>query len=103
MSENQNVQKLPYDIRYEKPAEKFFCKHEDVRSDYEAAIYELFLGKHPEKVNLKTIGGKKSTYYRIRIGDWRVIYKTVKDTIIVINTLLAGPRGDIYKKMGGLK
>ena len=100
MAENS---KLPYDIKYKKPAEKFFRKHEDVRAQYESAIHELFLGKHPEKVDRKTLGGKKSTYYRIKIGDWRVIYMVIGGEIVLINTLLVGLRGDVYKKMGGLK
>jgi mRNA interferase RelE/StbE len=32
-----------------------------------------------------------------------VIYAVINGKIVVISTLLAGARGDIYKKMGGLK
>ena len=37
-------------------------------------------------------------YFRIRLGEYRVIYAVINGKIIVINTLLAGARGDIYKK-----
>jgi len=92
-----------YDIRYTKVAEKFFKAHEDVRDQYEAAIRELLVGEHPEKVDIKKIKGKRSDYYRIRLGDYRVVYALINGTIVVVNTILAGARGDVYKKMSGLK
>ena len=36
------------------------------------------------------------TGYRLRIGDWRVIYD-VEDAELVILVLKVGPRGDIYR------
>lgn len=94
---------FPYEIEYKKPAEKFFRKHEDVRKEYINLLWEIYCGEHPEKVDLKTIKGKKGTYYRLRIGDWRVIYMIDGDKMIIINTLMAGSRGDIYKRLGGLR
>ena len=64
---------------------------------------ELLTGEHTEKINVKRIKGKRSEYYRIRLGEWRVIYGIINGKIVVITTLLAGPRGDVYKKMDGLK
>ena len=46
---------------------------------------------------------KKNEYYRMRIGEWRVIFSIIDGVVVVINTVLAGSRDDIYKKMGGLK
>ena len=92
-----------YTIEYTKAAEKFMKAHEDVREEYEAAIEELLFGEHPEKVNVKRIVGKKNEYFRIRIRNWRVIYAVINGIVVVINTILAGPRGDVYKKTSGLK
>ena len=92
-----------YEIHYTKVADKFFNSHEDVRDEYEDAIKELLVGEHPEKVDVKRIRGKRNDYYRIKLGGWRVVYAIINGKIIVITTLLAGPRGDVYKKMGGLK
>lgn len=92
-----------YEIQYTKAADKFFAIHEDVRSEYEDAVKELLSGDHPERVDVKRIKGKRNDYYRIRLGAYRVIYAVINGKIIVINTLLAGTRGDIYKKMTGLK
>ncbi|MBO5598198.1 MAG: type II toxin-antitoxin system mRNA interferase toxin, RelE/StbE family [Oribacterium sp.] len=94
---------LTYEIQYTNAAVKFFKKHEDVREAYKVAIKELLVGDHPEKVDVKKIGGKKSDYYRIRLGNYRIVYAVINGKIVVITTVLAGPRGDVYKKMSGLK
>ncbi|MBQ6001926.1 MAG: type II toxin-antitoxin system RelE/ParE family toxin [Synergistaceae bacterium] len=88
-------------IRYEKSAEKFFAKHEDIRAQYIDSLSEWL--DNPERVDVKTIRGKRGKYYRMRIGGWRVIFSVVNGNVIVINTILAGSRGDIYKKIGGIK
>ena len=103
MTATANNGKVPYRIEYKKQAEKFFEKHEDIREEYENLIWERYFGGHKEKADIKMIKGKKNSYYRMRIGDWRVIYMIEQDKIVVITTLYAGSRGDIYKKIGGLK
>ena len=96
-------QKISYEIQYTKAAEKFFQTHEDVREQYKDAIKELLIGDHPEKVDVKRIKGKRNDYYRIRLGGYRVVYAIINGKIVVITTILAGSRGDVYKKMDGLK
>ena len=92
-----------YEIQYTKIADKFLKDHEDIRKQYEDAIRELLVGEHPETVDVKRIKGKRNDYYRIKLGGCRVIYAIINGKIIVINTILAGSRGDVYKKMSGLK
>ena len=92
-----------YEIQYTKVADKFLKTHEDIRKQYEASIKALLLGDHPEKVDVKRIKGKRNDYYRIKLGGYRVVYAIINRKIIVISTILAGARGDVYKKMGGLK
>lgn len=92
-----------YEIQYTKAADKFLKIHEDIREQYEDAIKELLVGEHPGQVDVKRIRGKRNSYYRIKLGSYRIVYAIINGKIVVINTLLAGPRGDIYKKMGGLK
>ena len=92
-----------YEIRYTKAADKFFRTHEDVRTQYEDAIRELMVGDHPETVDVKRIRGKRNEYFRIRLGSVRVVYAVINGIIVAVTTLLAGPRGDVYKKMDGLK
>ena len=100
MTSNRN---FTYEIQYTKAADKFFKTHEDVREEYKSAIKELLVGEHPEKVDVKRIKGKKNDYFQIRLGGWRVVYAVINRKIVVISTLLAGSRGDVYKKMDGLK
>ena len=94
---------LCYEIQYTKAADKFLETHEDVRTQYEDAVKELLVGNHPEKVDVKRVKGKRNDYYRIKLGGYRVVYAIINEKIIVISTLLAGARGDVYKKMSGLK
>ena len=63
-----------YEIRYTKAADKFFKTHESVRTQYVDALRELMAGEHPEKVDVKRIQGKRNAYYRIRLGNYRVVY-----------------------------
>ena len=83
-----------YEILYTKKVDKFLKTHENVREQYEKAIHELLSGDHPEKIDVKRIKGKRNDYYRIRIGGYSVIYTIINGKIVVINTLLAGSRGD---------
>lgn len=96
-------EKFTYEIQYTKAADKFLKTHEEVRDRYETSIRELLVGDHPEKIDVKKIKGKRNDYYRIRLDGYRVVYTIINDKIVVIVTLLAGTRGDIYKKMDGLK
>ena len=95
--------KFNYEIQYTKAADKFLKNHEEIRAQYEDAIRELLVGDHPEKVDVKRIKGKRNDYFRIRLGCCRVVYAVINGKIVVINTLLAGLRGDVYKKMTGIK
>ena len=96
-------EKIEYEIQYTKAADKFLKTHEDVRTQYEEAIKELLVGEHPEKVDVKRIKGKHNDYFRIRLGGYRIVYAVINEKIVVITTILAGARGDVYKKMSGLK
>ncbi len=100
---SNNNRKISFDIQYTKAADKFFAEHEEIREQYESSIKELLVGEHPERVDVKRIKGKRNSYYRIKLGGYRVIYTLINGVIVVVTTLLAGPRGDVYKKTGGLR
>ena len=42
--------------------------------------------------------GTSEPIYRVRINDYRVIFKIIDGKIIIIDTILAGNRGEIYKQ-----
>ncbi len=46
---------------------------------------------HP---NAKKLQGREG--YRLRIGDWRVIYKVVNEQLVII-VLKVASRGEVYK------
>ncbi len=54
------------------------------------------LGDNPDDVNLdlkKIIG---SNDFRLRIGDWRIIFNR-DDVNKIVNIKIVKPRGDVYK------
>ncbi|MFO7818571.1 MAG: type II toxin-antitoxin system RelE family toxin [Thermodesulfobacteriota bacterium] len=59
-----------------------------------SAIEEL--SKDPFPANTKKYSGTNHTY-RIRVGDYRVIYSILKD-ILTIEVIKVGHRKDVYKK-----
>lgn len=44
--------------------------------------------------NVKALSGRP--HYRLRIGDWRVIY-AVRDQVLIIEILIIAPRGRAYQ------
>jgi mRNA interferase RelE/StbE len=44
--------------------------------------------------NAKKLQGRPG--YRLRIGDWRVIYEINKDQVVIIVMKIA-PRGEVYR------
>lgn len=82
-------------FEYSKQAEKFFKKHQDVKEKFKKAIYSLFTGR---KIDIKKMQGTSEPIYRVRINDYRVIFKIIDGKIIIIDTILAGNRGEIYKQ-----
>ena len=46
--------------------------------------------------NVKALKGMENRTYRLRVGDWRVIYE-LRDGIVVILVLRIGSRGSVYE------
>jgi mRNA interferase RelE/StbE len=57
----------------------------------------LILAKNPEvlKNNIKKLGGIKEDYYRLRVGNYRVIFKKEEKELIII-IIRIGHRKEIY-------
>lgn len=57
----------------------------------------LILAKNPEvlKNNIKRLGGIKDDYYRLKVGNYRVIFKKEEKQLIIIIVRI-GHRKEIY-------
>ena len=54
------------------------------------------LETEPRPVGVKKLKGSEEDLYRIRVGDYRIIY-AINDTIKIVNIRKIGHRKDIYK------
>lgn len=83
-----------YTVVMPESAEKYFRK---IPLNFHAKIKEKVyaLGENPRPDGYKKMKGEINTY-RIRIGDYRVVYKIQDDKLIVLVVKL-GQRNYIYK------
>ena len=81
---------------YSNQASKFLKKHQELKEKFQINIKYFFSGA--QNIDIKTVKGYKDLY-RMRINDYRVIYKVENEEIIIINILFADNRGEIYKKI----
>ena len=83
---------MKYEILFDKPAQKFIMKqtHEQ-RVRLLTAINRL-----PNEGDRKLLRGYPG-FFRLRVGDYRVIY-TVENDKLIVRVINIGNRGDIYKK-----
>ena len=58
-----------------------------------AKIKEVAVDPYAPNNNLTKLQGRDG--YRLRVGDWRVVYE-LQDERLVMLVLDVGPRGDIY-------
>ena len=56
------------------------------------------LSENPRPVGYKNLKGQNNDYYRIRIGNYRVIY-TIEDDVLLIVVIRVGHRKEIYNKL----
>ena len=83
---------MHYEILFDKPAQKFILKQQpEQRVRLLSAINRL-----PENGDRKQLKGYPGMY-RLRVGDYRVIY-TVENQKLIVRVVNIGNRGDVYKK-----
>ncbi|WP_071590826.1 type II toxin-antitoxin system RelE/ParE family toxin [Synechococcus sp. PCC 7336] len=56
------------------------------------------LANNPRPSGCKQLKGKNCEYFRIRVGDYRIVY-TVEDKVLLIVVIRVGHRREIYKKL----
>jgi mRNA interferase RelE/StbE len=84
---------MPYTIVFVNSAKKEFDKlPKDLQVRITLAINGLVADARPNGCK-KLKGGKND--YRIRVGDYRIIYKII-DNLLIIEIIAIGHRKDIY-------
>jgi mRNA interferase RelE/StbE len=83
-----------YEIRLTKRVERQLAKLvPEVQLRVQIAIDAL--DENPRPDGVKKLKGKDNQY-RIRVGDYRIIY-TIEDQILLIVVVQLGARSDVYK------
>ena len=57
-------------------------------------IDQLAVSPYTPNNNVTRLKGERG--YRLRVGDWRVLYE-IHDDVLVIEIIKIGPRGDVYR------
>lgn len=85
------------DIRYSKSSLKFLAKL-DKKSALRIRNAINGLVMEPPVGDIKPMEGYHDGTKRLRVGNWRVIYRYGKDKLVeVLFVLDIGNRGDVYK------
>lgn len=82
-----------YELQYKKKAIKALVK---INEPYYSAIIKAIdsLETNPRPIGFKKL--KNRIGYRIRIGNYRVIYDII-DNLLIIEIVNVGSRGDVYE------
>lgn len=81
-----------YHVRFTKPATKQLrALPKEVVSKIDAAV--VALADNPRPAGIKKLRGREG--YRLRVGDYRVLYR-VEDVIRIVEVYKVGHRRDVY-------
>ncbi|MBN3924243.1 type II toxin-antitoxin system RelE/ParE family toxin [Nostoc sp. NMS4] len=85
---------MTYEVKFTKGARKMFKKlSQELQYRIQPKIDELSIEPRPNGV--KKLQGEENTY-RIRVGDYRVIYD-ILDDVLLVNVIDVGHRSKVYK------
>lgn len=82
---------MQYKIEFDKRAIKFISKQPKPQRERLFKAISIL----PLSGDIKAMQGHPG-YFRLRVGDYRVIY-TVDDNVLIVRIIEVGNRGDIYK------
>jgi mRNA interferase RelE/StbE len=87
-----------YEVVFTKSAQKYIQKQDtNTRKRIRKAIIDLAEDPYDNITNdIKLLKGKTKVAYRLRVGNFRVIYR-LKEKHLIINILEIDSRGQIYK------
>jgi mRNA interferase RelE/StbE len=84
-------------VKYSKTALKFLKKL-DKKSLLRITMAIEGLKEDPPRGDIKQMRGYQDDRKRLRVGDWRIIYRyDFEQQLVIIYVIDIGNRGDIYK------
>ena len=86
---------------YSKKADKFFYKHINIKEEFEKKLISYFKGNM--NVDIKSLQGINIPIYRMCLGAYRIIFTRKNGDIIIIYTVDAENRGEIYNNIKNIK
>jgi mRNA interferase RelE/StbE len=83
-----------YEVKFTKGARKMFRKlSQELQDRIQTKIDDLAIEPRPNGV--KKLKGEENSY-RIRVGDYRVIYD-IFDDVLLVSVVEVGHRSEVYK------
>lgn len=83
-----------YEVKFTKAARKMFRKlSQQLQDRIQTKIDDLAIEPRPKGV--KKLKGEENSY-RIRVGDYRVIYD-IFDDVLLVSVVEVGHRSEVYK------
>ncbi len=84
-----------YKIVFKKEAAKSLNKlPRNVAKTIHEKLEAIATNPYAEHPNAKKLQGRDA--YRLRVGDWRVIYEIQNDQLVIL-VLRVAPRGEVYR------
>ena len=85
---------MTYEVVLSRQAQRYFAR---LPVSLARRVRDVFviLESDPRPRNARALKGELSGYFRIRVGDIRIVYKPRED-IREVRIARIGPRGDIY-------
>jgi len=79
-------------------AEKAFARIKDLKIKRQIRDRIDALATNPRPAGVETLKGTEEVVYRLRSGDYRILYE-IQDAILLVLVLALGPRADIYRRI----
>ncbi len=84
-----------YKVIFKKEAAKSLTKlPHNVAKTIREKLEDIAADPYADHPNAKKLQGREG--YRLRVGDWRVIYEIQKDQLVIL-VLRVASRGDVYR------
>ena len=87
---------LNYKLEFSNEAKKYLKKLDKPTARRILEAVESIKVAPRQHSSIKKMQGYDAEVYRLRVGNYRIIYEIIDDKLIIV-IVRVGPRGDIYK------